>query len=365
MIKFNKSLLEIKHVRPISFTSALGGSCRLVELVDGVEKEVRYDMPFAVARKLVGRYGQRMAVPLDAIGIFYNQKLICIDSFVTFKSDRVPGTPIEDTVFIADIRAALEEMDDKFEWCFDGRLVFRLMETDPTKMKLLTSDGLLRSTEAACIDLCGIRGSSSTTKDDEDDGDVVGVRECVVAYDAETNTMYPSSPIWANIMSLRSVKNEEEGSVLFDNIDQKYHLSMDFILATAEVIGYHFGYAHLRPLRIPELMVSLGTINLAKVDKSTRRRFISPFSIIEAITFLLGYLNKTNDLVVYEKIRQLLKHVLGRWSIAGSSHEENINMQVDFNSIEMIPHEVATDLLDISRKRAAGLLDDEDHFSEE
>lgn len=333
MIPFDKSKFKIEIVQLIAISSALGGSFRHV--VDG--EEVRRDLPFSVARKLVKRYGQRLLHPIQAFAVSYDGEYVAVDSHLVFDSNN--EGPIADTNFIADLRNAINELSDN-TWSYDGRFVYKLHNIPVDQQVKMTQDGMMRSCPATCIDLQGIRGNGKDDGEDEDAAtDVVDDRDCVLVY-SSTGKVYNSSPIWSSLSNVRRYAAENGVEYYqMDMLDRDHHLTLDFTINVAKVLGYHFGYKHVAPLRIPQLMVSLGVVNLATIDHQTRSRIDCGFTIKQAVLYLIGYLNSTTNLSVYIQIRQQLKHTIGRWMKSNSDHEDNMEIVDAFSFVQMKSHE--------------------------
>lgn len=341
MISFIKSKFQIAKLNMIAFSSALGGSCRY--MVDG--QEVRATLPFPVARKLTKRFGSRFMYPREFLVVMYNGEIISMDTH-TLRSDDDPTIDRGDTTFIAEIRKAVDEINTA-NWAFDGRFIFKLEPVAKEDQVLLTADGMMRACPATCIDLQGIPGerksskSESDSDDDESDGEVIGTRDCILAY-GPNGKVFTSPPVWLKMSQIRkSVEALDNPGTFYqlDEISDRYKLSLDFILNTAKVIGYNFGYNAVLPLRIPQLMVSVNTINLAKIDPKSRKRIDSGISVTHAMLYLLGYIEKTTDLQVYMQIKQLLKHTVGRWTVQLSEKKVNSELVDKFNQIELIHHD--------------------------
>lgn len=329
MIKFDKSKFEIRVIQFIAVSSAMGGAFR--QVVDG--HETRHEIPFAVARKLTKRYGQRLIEAIPMFAVIYDGEYICLDSYLVFDKST---EELADTPFISDLRNSIEELSDD-SWCFDGRFVFKMHNIAPHQQPFLTQDGMIRSWPATCIDLQGIRGDAAT-EDEDEVTDVVDDRDCVAVY-SKTGQVFVSPPVWSSLENVRRYA-KEQGKVYYqmDELDKNYRLTLDFILSTAKVIGYNFGYAHIVPLRIPNLMVSLNTVNLAKIDPQSRKRIDAGFSVTQAILYLVGYIEKTQDLNIYKQIKQLLKHTVGRWSVSVQDQYDNMELVDLFQDIELIDH---------------------------
>lgn len=350
MIQFDKTKFKIETIQLIAVSSALGGSFR--HIVDG--KEVRCDLSFSVARKLVKRYGQRLLHPIPAFAVIYDGEYVAVDSHLVFDTN---NEELADTNFIADLRNAIDELSDD-SWSYDGRFVYKLHNVPVDQQIRMTADGMIRSCPATCIDLQGIRGKVGGDTDEDESTDVVADRDCVLVY-SSSGKVYNSSPIWTSLTNVRRYAAENGVEYYqMDALDADYHLTLDFIINTAKVIGYHFGYKHVAPMRIPNLMVSLGVVNLANVDKNTRSRINSGFTIKQAVLYLIGYLNNTTDLRVYIQIRQLLKHTIGRWMKANADHDDNMEIVDAFQQVEMKSHaEIEQAMIAFKQQSLTNLVD--------
>lgn len=332
MIAFNKSKFEIKNIHLIAVSSALGGS--FTELKDG--QEIRHQLPFSVARKLTMRFGKRMIHPIPVIAIMYDGKYIAVDGYeIRYEDDQ----EITDTPFITDIRSAIDELSDD-SWSFDGRFVFKLHNVPLDQQPFLSEDGMFRVCEATCIDLQGIRGKDDS--DDEQSVDVVSDRQCISVV-SSSGKVFTAPPIWTD---LTRNSTSEDGKVTFflDEQEKRQILSIDWTINVAKVIGYHFGYNSIEPLHIPDLLISLGTLNLAGINKNHRQTIDCGISLKNALAYLIGYLSVAPTLEVYQQIRQCIKHTYSRWLHSLSDKKHHADLVNVFAQVEMLDSNIATNI---------------------
>jgi hypothetical protein len=134
-----------------------------------------------------------------------------------------------------------------------------------------------------------------------------------------------SPPIWKNISDVGCTQlkkavgvNDDDdasgdvdvkNSYSFDRIDETLSVNLNFALKAGNDIGKVFGYEHVEPLRLPQLMIELCTVNLPNIPVSVKATYDIGLKFTHTISWLLGMINKTQTLSDYIVMRSLLKHL--------------------------------------------------------
>lgn len=324
MIEYDPTKISIEIVKLKSVTTALGGSISVLDednSTDSQEKYKRYECPLSVARAFIQKYNKvtRYLIPVTTAIVKYDNKIICLErhplgTLGEFETELSDGT-------IHKWTPSCELNLDRYVnplifkpnriWYFDGRYVYsfatlNLKDTIQNATNM-TEDGHFRKIEVLSIDTQELANEDKIQPTD---------RTCL-AFVSSNNEFSISPPIWKDLTSIGTSKIDDDNEnttvstmfYSFDKLDELMSVNLNFALAAGKLIGKTFGYQFAEPLQLPRLMLDLHTVNLPNVPKQIRATYDIGMKFTHALAWMLGLLNKSNDLETYITIRSLLKYL--------------------------------------------------------
>jgi len=291
-------------------STALGGSARVldIEASEDQSKEitVRYEVPFAVARQF-----QKLNKPAsyliakDACIVWFGDQIVMIEARINHAHTNIKLPSGREWMSDAEINFNEFIKPDAVgdDWFTDGTFIYKLPDNIERNIELaerLTQDGMFRGITVEAYKYADLsfrqllkeRSTRST-----------------VACVSSTGDVILTPPIWKNVLDIRKNADDDEVSKRFDLINTNFHVNLEFALNGGRTIGEVFGYDHISPLKLDELMIHLRTVNLPKVPKSTRATFGISMSFIEAFAWVAGLTAKCESMADYTKMRGLMKQL--------------------------------------------------------
>lgn len=304
MISFDNSLIRFEHVLLKSVSVALGGSIRIYD-EDESEKQdkevtIRYKIPLAVARQFqVSHKLSSFIVPAPAVVVWFGNMIVHIekqpDGYEHQGIEWKPRSQINYEQYIV-------PKTKTGQWFTDGTYIYELPQHIEEKIEMascLTFDEMFRAVTVESFKFADLDAISF-------EGDPV--ERSMVAVVTTAGDVVLTPPIWKNVLDIRaSDNNVKESNYRFDLIDQHFHVNLEFALNAGRTIGEIFGYDHIGPLNLDDLMIHLNTVNLPKVPKSTRSTFGIGMSFTHAFAWVAGKLSKTTSMHDFARVRSLLK----------------------------------------------------------
>lgn len=221
---------------------------------------------------------------------------------------------------------------------------------------MLTRDGSFRKVIAQSIDMQTIDVATKLAATD---------RSCL-AFVTANGAGVVSPPIWKNLSDVGVTQlskavsvDDEDGdendeddedsantsnSFSFDRIDETLSVNLNFALKAGNDIGRTFGYECVEPLRLPQLMIELCTVNLPNIPKSIKATYGIGLKFTHTISWLLGMSTKANSLDQYIVVRALLKH-LTKKGIFRDNIFDAVRVFKDDQNVSMVPLKSLSDLI--------------------
>jgi hypothetical protein len=317
MIPFDREQFTVQYVKLKSVSTALSGSMKIVNeeasQSSGYLVTDRIRIPFALARafKKSNAVSNFMAAR-DAAVVWYGNQVVMLELRPSFSTTTTDGEDRWVSKCERNItNCVLPMMDDGRDWYTDGVYIYSLPEMQQAldSATNLTMDGKFKGINVSCIKFMHLMDINLI--------DTTHTRS-IVAVISENNHVVLTPPIWKNIYDNRSssmtsieVDNElsaEKGR--FDSIAELYDVNLEFALNAGRTVGAIFGNEHIQPIRLPELMISLGTVNLPKVPKSIRETFGVGLPFLHAFAWIAGLMAKCDSMENYMAMRGLMKHLM-------------------------------------------------------
>lgn len=333
MLPFDPSKLTVTYHRMKRVTSALGGSITLENPEDPAGKGIRMAVPFAVARKFIKltkitQYPKAVQVAI----MKYGDMVINLERDVL--SNLKGDYEYPEGRWISNLEKfvteALPEHLEGMVWFFDGRYMYAFMGNELHKLRyggegvqLLSRDGSFRSGRVTTIDLGEIDAFRAINVIREDRG--------VLAFVDGDEGFAVTPPIWKNVEAIGSsalvetdsrvdhedYKDKSEGvtvgderrAQLMDMLDSHYALNLNFTLAAAKSLSNHFGFDAVDPLQLPEVMLSLQTVNIPSLPKEIKATFSIGLTPSHGIAWLIGLFDQAEDMDSYLAVRSALKYL--------------------------------------------------------
>ncbi len=321
MIPFNPELIRFEYVRLKSVSTALGGSLRILdqELSDRADEQitVRYEVPFAVARQYQKRNKpSSYLIPVDACIVWYGDQIVNIEKrSVAINHDR-NGIDMTDlnggNTWPADSEICFNKyvllMVSKTDrWYTDGIYLYELPENisnvirDATR---LTNDGIFRGVSVQALKLADLQHKELIRNP---------ATRSIVACVQSNGQVILTPPIWKNVLDVRkgnlTVDPKAPKCGRFDLIEENFSVNLEFALNAGKTIGSIFGYNHISPLNLDELMIHLRTVNLPKVPKFVRATFGISIPFLQAFAWVAGLTAKCETMSDFVKMRGLMKQL--------------------------------------------------------
>ena len=319
MIPFIQDQLRVEYVKVKSVSSTLQGSMRILdeEATKDAGHEVikRIVVPFAVARmfKQVNPVS-RFLVARDAAVVWYGDQVVQIElrAQTEYKLNW-DGTNRWTSKVEQNIRKHIMPRTAKGTWYTDGVYIYKLpddMDKALEQAEHLTKGGMFRGINVFALGFKHLMDHMLVQE--------VHTRS-LVAIVSKDNSVILTPPIWKNIAQIRSSKISEEeqteddgttARLRFDIVDDLFDVNLEFALNAGRVIGRIFGNKHIRPLRLPELMINLCTVNLPKVQKTVRETYGVGLPFLHAFGWLAGLISRCETMSDYISMRGLMKQLL-------------------------------------------------------
>jgi hypothetical protein len=189
-------------------------------------------------------------------------------------------------------------------------------------------------------------------------------RTCI-AFTASTGQNIISPPVWRDLNTVGKKKMDngndvDDAPVLgmkenhFDKIDRMLSVNLSFALRASKVLIENFGYDSIEPLRLDDLMVSLKTVNLPKIDQSIKNTHDIGLKFTHAMAWLIGLGARAQTLESMTALRGMLRYLTARGIVhkTALSKESVFKKDMDMSSVPLISmaearEAVQPDIIDI------------------
>lgn len=353
MIEFDASKLSYQIVRLKRITSAAGGSAMIMIDMnsddEGKDNLRRIDVPFSVARAFIKAHEQSkflVAVPVCLVMYENIVAAIEIHPFGTLTLDELDDwVPISSRV-VASVIDAIAASDKK--WYVDGRYIYHFSH-DTLKESVLGGTSLeskqhFRSVSVQALDMHEFTSPKVS----------IAERSCI-AYITDTMQYSISPPIWRGLALGRSshnnilVSDEDEdsssrndgsttGNVLtnLDTIDERVFVNLNFVLRCGKIVGKHFGFEVVERLKLPQIMLDVGKINLPGLPTGVKTTYDTGNKLTHIMAWLLGLMRDVQDLQVLIDMRAVLKHLTTKGIYRRNSLNTIIQPGQELGSVERV-----------------------------
>lgn len=363
MLPFEPELLTVSYHKLKKVTTALGGSISIVDPEDPTGRAlIRIPIPFAVARKFI---------QATKFTVYMNPVTIAVmrygDAIINLERDLLSNIRDKDTMPEGYVwKSNLEIFQDgplqkklgSAVWFFDGRYIFHFpagllgqLRYGGDDVQYISQDLSFRSGLVTTIDLYEIDEYRAMNVITEDRG--------VMAFVTDTGAFAVTPPIWKNVEAIGSsgatdtnarhdhedyidqttgiTISAERVSSLIDNLDDNFALNLNFTLNTAKNISNQFGFDSIEPLQLPEIMLSLQTVNIPSLPKSIKSTFSIGLSPSHALAWLMGLLNQSENMDDYLAVRAAIKYLTSK----GLFHKKTTRAEALYvDNIFQIPKQV-------------------------
>lgn len=325
MVIFDVSALRVEKVFMKSCTTAQGGSMLVLDEAESERtgKEIlhRIPVPMAVIRQLQQRHKMsRYLKPVPTALVYYGDLVVAVERHplgtqgeMTYEG--LDGTTEWHTDSESNIMRVLEPlvMHSDREWFIDGKFIYTFpvdVLTSVEEGEYLSADGKFRAAEVTSLKLADLPNREKLHPVD---------RTCL-AYVTEDGQFALTPPIWKDVAGVGKTvvskvnketnkEEKEERRYQFDMVDEYLSVNLNFALKAGKEIGELFDYEAIEPLQLPELMVTLSTVNLPNVANAVKSTFDCGMKFTHAISWLIGMSTRIDSLDSYIVVRSLLKYL--------------------------------------------------------
>lgn len=317
MVKFNPELLVVKYEMLSSISPALGGSMKLATYDDNdLEIITRVVIPFAVARAWKEEYKTtQYMVPIPVAVVYYDGIVVTVE-----KGPNIPAYMLDDPeqygslfdkdkLFTARVESNITHLKKTLNdtWHTDGYMMYQLpvdikSAFDSGEALPLTVNEQFKSYDVPTIKFSELNIAALVENP---------TNHTIVMIKNASGDVFTTPPIFKNIAEMRNSKlTTDEGkddAFRFDIIDKLFDVNMEFALNAGKKVGKIFGNKAVSPLRLPQLMIALTTVNLPNIRTSVRSTFPMGMTFLQAYAWVTGLMQNTTDLNHMIELRALMK----------------------------------------------------------
>ena len=139
--------------------------------------------------------------------------------------------------------------------------------------------------------------------------DLMEESDCLV-FSAPNGDIYITPPIWKHLGQVGSSKLDNEiDTELFDHIDDRLHVNINFAVDVAEKITSLFGYEAAEALQLPELMLAYKTVNLLKLPNAVKKTAPCGIQFTHVLAWLFGLFRDQHNIHEMLNFRSILKNL--------------------------------------------------------
>lgn len=294
-----------------------GGTMRILDTANSTAKEEKFinvSIPIHVIDSFKMTYMTKYLKPILTAVCYYDGVIIALqphplgnvgkEKVQTLFGVRYWKSNIEDN-----IDKTLKPETKDGQWFIDGTVVYQFdQKKEPTN---LTKDGKFQTLAVKAFRLTDLSFSKLTDSP----------RMCI-AFAASTGQNIISPPVWRTLETV-GVKKMNDGvnddAVIlgldehtFDKVDRMLAVNLNFALHASKTLIENFGYDSIEPLRLDDLMVSLKTVNLPKIDSSIKNTHEIGLKFTHAMAWLIGLGAREMTLESLSALRGMLRYLTSR-----------------------------------------------------
>lgn len=348
LIQFDPKKVRFQKVKIKRVSTALGGSISLLDeehlQKTGKERFHTYDIPLSLARMFIVKHKiSNFIVPHEGCVMWYDNQIVSVEK--SQLNQRLVKTGIDNAYveWTSTIEKHFNSIQHLFvndEWYFDGLYVYQFSSKDLFKeiSKGIPLDltGKFRGVPVRSVHLTHLNLDLPKVEE----------RFCI-SFFINKDTYSISPPIWKTLNTNALLVNDtddrtEKTSLIssFHEIDNRISVNVNFALKAAKDIAEQFGYQYIQPLQLPELMLSLNTINLPSLPKEVKSTTAIGIEFTHCLAWLLGLLTKCQSLQQFLVVRQLIKYLLTK----GYFWKKQVEKRKWFLTPDKVPPKLDIDL---------------------
>lgn len=337
---FNSLTTEVLFIRQV--TTALGGSIEYysdpTQMWNYGAETTKESIPVTLARRFISIYDKvtKYLRPCPVLVTRYDGNIIAMERHPLAMNGTDPKSPTMYAdwapITTASINTHLQKITSNGdEWMFDGRYAYTfgsdvdvsLFMSTPISAKLPFSVVRVRAYD---LHRLSSREAGGTE-----------VRECL-AFTSSTGDYGITSPIWASFESIKShitgksarssdadlaidavdrmqvryinpTDVDKAAEFWFDKANDTVSVNVAFVTYVATKLLPLFGEEVLTPLNIPELMVSMRTLNIVNIDTPIKNTHPVGWDLHTALAWLIGLSRGVTDPVAFNTIQQCIKYL--------------------------------------------------------
>jgi len=370
MIKFDISKFKVKNVYLKLITKSSGGTMRILDTANSTDDEeafINLPVPAHVVDSYKQTYMTKYIKPILTSVCYYDGIVVALHphpngNLGQEKVETLFGTRYWQSAIAINIEKTLISATAADQWYIDGCVIYRFdNEKSPTN---LTKDGKFQALEVVSYRLTDLAFRTMDTSQ----------RMCI-AYVANTGQNIISPPVWRTLTTIGKRKmdasSDDDAVILgmeehtFDKIDRVMAPNLNFALHASKVLIENFGYDAIEPLRLDDLMVSLMTVNLPKIDQSIKNTHEIGLKFTHAMAWLIGLGARKMTLESSTALRSMLrylttrgivhKHALAKDSVFHKGKDMASVELMTVENIKEVAKQKERDLLDIAPLETAWL----------
>ena len=340
-----------------------GGTMRILDTANSTAKEEKFinvSIPIHVIDSFKMTYMTKYLKPILTAVCYYDGVIIALqphplgnvgkEKVQTLFGVRYWKSNIEDN-----IDKTLKPETKDGQWFIDGTVVYQFdQKKEPTN---LTKDGKFQTLAVKAFRLTDLSFSKLTDSP----------RMCI-AFAASTGQNIISPPVWRTLETV-GVKKMNDGvnddAVIlgldehtFDKVDRMLAVNLNFALHASKTLIENFGYDSIEPLRLDDLMVSLKTVNLPKIDSSIKNTHEIGLKFTHAMAWLIGLGAREMTLESLSALRGMLRYLTSRGIVHKTALAKTsvFRKGMDMTSVELTTPDA---IKETAKKRERELLEEE------
>jgi hypothetical protein len=368
LIQFDPKKLTFRKVKFKRVTTALGGSINILDedyfAKTGREIFHRYECPLAVARLFVLKHGlSKFMYPAEGAITVYDQRIVALELAPKAQNNqRIVEGLHGDREWITQSEINWMEIIhpdmNENKWYFDGVYAYKFPKDDHKKLindsDTLSSDGKFRNIRCEALNLTRLAAGSEAwapkkkrkRESSVDDLPQIEKRSCL-GFIVDSDRFVISPPIWKDLQGVhdrrikgKDIDESEDGvfdtSAVFNTLDDKLFVNLQFALAAGKEIAQAFGYDSIAPLQLPKMMIQLKTVNLPRVVKEIKNTHDIGMKFTHGLAWLLGLQYRATTIERLGAIRRMLKYLTTK-GIYRRASLENQNVRHATTHTETVP----------------------------
>ncbi len=343
MIQFDITKFETKKVYVKYITKSRGGNMSILDTSNKGKKEkfITVPLPAHVAANFQRQHKMnRFIKPILCAACYYGNTVVALQlhplgNLGKEKYETLFGTETWESNIEHNIKNKIAEVTTTGKWFIDGSVIYRFTNDDTIN---LTKDRKFQALPVVAYRLTELSKSKMDNS----------VRTCI-SYTTNNGKITISPPIWKSMGSIGNQKlthlgEEDDGLGIgiyeyqFDKVDDLLAVNLNFALNAATVITDHFGYEAIEPLRLDDLMISLKTVNLPRINRSIKNTYDIGLKFTHAMAWIIGLSDKDMPLESYAATRSILRYLTSRGIVHRTALSKNnvFHKNMDMSSVPLL-----------------------------